>query len=345
MSLAQSIATGDLSRLPSRRDEDWRWTDLRGLIRVAPAASPAWEDEIGAGPFDGLGETAIIVNGRGPRSIEIAAGQSRTIALRLISAPNAGGHASRLRVDVGADASLTLLESHEGLGADYLAAADLDLRIGEGASVERVVLSQEAADGVAVTQAEVTLAPGAKLTQTTIASGARRERLETRVGHPGHGAAVRLDGLYLLTDRRHSDQTTVVTHEGVDGATEQLTKGVVDGQARGVFQGRIVVAPGADRTDARMRHQALVLSDRAEVDAKPELEIFADDVACAHGNTIGALDEEALFYARQRGIPQAEARAMLMRAFLLEVVDRIGHEGARAAVVAFVDAQLGSAPS
>ncbi len=115
----------------------------------------------------------------------------------------------------------------------------------------------------------------------------------------------------------------------MDGTTDQLTKGVVRDQARGVFQGRIVVAPGADKTDARMGHHALILSDRAEVDAKPELEIFADDVACAHGNTVGALDEEALFYAEQRGIPEPEARAMLTEAFVGEVIDRIEHEGAR----------------
>ena len=140
---------------------------------------------------------------------------------------------------------------------------------------------------------------------------------------------MRLDGLYLLNGRRHGDITTVVTHEGVDGTTDQLTKGVVDGQARGVFQGRIVVSPGADRTDARMGHHALILSERAEVDAKPELEIYADDVSCSHGNTVGALDEEALFYMAQRGLPDAEARSLLTEAFVGEVVDRIEHEAVR----------------
>ncbi len=123
------------------------------------------------------------------------------------------------------------------------------------------------------------------------------------------------------------------------GATDQLIKGAVRDQARGVFQGRIVVEPGADRTEARMGHHALVLSDRAEADAKPELEIRADDVVCAHGNTVGALDEEALFYAGQRGIPVDEARAMLTAAFLAEVVDRIGHTGAREAARAWLAAQ------
>ncbi|HQT54647.1 MAG TPA: SufD family Fe-S cluster assembly protein, partial [Phenylobacterium sp.] len=111
--------------------------------------------------------------------------------------------------------------------------------------------------------------------------------------------------------------------------TDQFTRGVVRDQARGIFQGRIVVEEGADRTEARMRHNALILSDKAEIDAKPELLIFADDVQCAHGNTIGALDEEALFYMRQRGLPEAEARALLIEAFVGAVADRIGFEPVR----------------
>lgn len=150
----------------------------------------------------------------------------------------------------------------------------------------------------------VTLAPGAQFAQTVLTSGARRQRIETRVRHPGAHAEVRLDSAYLLDGQRHADLTSVVTHGGLDGVTRQLTKGMVTDQARGVFQGRIVVEKGADQTDARMGHHALILSDKAEIDAKPELlMIFADDVSCAHGNTIGALDDEVLFYAKQRGIP------------------------------------------
>ncbi len=115
---------------------------------------------------------------------------------------------------------------------------------------------------------------------------------------------------------------------------------MVGDQARGVFQGRIVVTEGADRTDARMGHHALILSDRAEVDAKPELEIFADDVACAHGNTVGALDEDALFYAMQRGMPEAVAKTLLTEAFVGEVVDRIVHPEAREIARAWVAARL-----
>jgi Fe-S cluster assembly protein SufD len=108
-----------------------------------------------------------------------------------------------------------------------------------------------------------------------------------------------------------------------------------------VFQGRIVVERGADQTDARMRHDALLLSDRAEIDAKPELQINADDVSCAHGNTVGALDAAALFYIQSRGVPEAEAKALLTQAFVGEVLERIAHEGAREIVQAFVAERLG----
>lgn len=342
MSLGRAIAERNPAELPSRRDEDWRWTDLRGLIREIPPASPANDDRLPLGPFHALaGEEVVIINGRGPGLVEVAAGEDRTIAVRFHSTAGAGSHTAELAISVGDGASLTLLESHEGVSAGYITACAIEIGVGERAKVERIVIASDHADSVGASIARVALGAGAHFAQTTLTTGARRQRLETRVSHPGHGAAVRLDGLYLLSDRRHADLTTVVTHQGVDGVTDQLTKGVADDQGRGVFQGRIVVAPGADRTAAKMGHHALILSDRAEIDAKPELEIFADDVACAHGNTVGALDEEALFYARQRGIPEGEARALLMGAFLGEVLDRVEHEGARDVARTWLAQRLG----
>jgi len=336
MSLARAIETGDLAELPSRRDEDWRWTDLRGLIREMPAASAGVAGEIAPGPFDKLaGSVALVVNGR--RQPSDASARSVT-ALRIVNRGD-GAHAARHAVSVAGGETLVLLESYEGQG-DHVSEFDLSVAVADGGKLERIVLADEAEGAVLVSRAEVTLAPGAQFAQTIITSGARRQRIETWVAHAGGGASARLDGVYLLAGQRHADITTVVTHEGMDGATEQLTKGVVRDQGRGVFQGRIVVRPGADKTDARMGHHALVLSDRAEVDAKPELEIFADDVACAHGNTVGALDEDALFYAEQRGIPEDAARAMLTEAFVGEVVDRIRHEGARDVVRAWVAERL-----
>ena len=340
MTLATTLKTGDLTQLPSRRDEDWRWTDLRGLIRAVPPASPTHEGDVAAGPFAGLANDEILfVNGRQRHAA--AAGSGDVVALRFVSASEGTAHAAAYAIVVEPGATLILLESHEGRAGAYMSDITLDIAVGEGARVERVVMVDDHAEAINVVTAEVDLAPGATFHQTVLTAGARRQRIETRINHPGAHASVRLDGVYILEGQRHADQTTVVTHGGVDGVTNQLTKGVVADQARGVFQGRIVVQPGADQTDARMGHHALILSDKAEVDAKPELLIFADDVSCAHGNTIGALDDEAIFYARQRGIPEAEARAMLTQAFLGEVVERIEHDGAREIAAAWVAARLG----
>lgn len=338
MNLATAIATRDADALPSRRDEDWRWTDLRGLIRTVPELSAALSAaDAGEGPFAGLAARSVqIANGRGEAAIEIAV--DGVVALDVVSHGD-GAHAASVGIVVAPGVRATLLESYRGRGS-YLAHTALAIDLGEGARLERIVLADEDAEGVAVSQAAVELAPKAEFVQTTLTHGARRQRLETRVRHPGGYAKLRLDGAYLLFDKRHGDLTTSVTHAGLHGETDQLTKGVVRDQARGVFQGRIVVAEGADHTEARMGHHALVLSDHAEVDAKPELEIYADDVSCAHGNTVGALDEEALFYIRQRGVPEPEARAMLTEAFVGEVIDRIEHEGAREAARAWAVERL-----
>ncbi len=328
MSVQAAIAERNAAELPGKRDEDWRWTDLRGLIREVPAASaPLDPATLGEGPFAALaGGARIIANGRG--EVRITAGTDPEVtALRIVSR-GPGAHAGSAAISVPPGEHLTLLESYEGEGG-YLAQLSLEISVGEGGFLERIVLAADDAEGVNVSQAVVRLSPGAGFAQTVITSGARRQRIETRVTHPGGHADVRLDGVYLLTGKAHADLTTEVVHAGPDGTTNQLTKGMVGDQARAVFQGRIVVAEGADRTDARMGHHALITSDRAEVDAKPELEIYADDVSCAHGNTVGALDDEALFYARQRGIPEDVARAMLTEAFVGEVIDRIEHEGAR----------------
>lgn len=380
MSLSTAIENSDL---PSRRHEDWRWTDLRGLIRTVPPVSPVFFDVIkSSGPFEGQAAAELIIaNGRQnwwpgedaetveffehdapdnpydraslpmaaiaadnaiePRASIIQFNGDDAASVRFVSATDGTSHHARLGVVVKAGVSAVLLESHEGRGDRYLANTLIEVFLEEGAKLERIVLADDAAEAVAVTTAIVKIAAGATFNQTVLTGGARRQRIETHVAHPGAHAQVRLDGIYLLNAQRHADQTTVVTHGGVDGVTSQLTKGMVADQARGVFQGRIIVAEGADQTDARMGHHALILSDKAEIDAKPELLIFADDVSCAHGNTIGALDEEAVFYARQRGIPELEARAMLTEAFVGEVVERIEHDGARQIAAAWVAKQLG----
>ncbi len=329
MTLATAIKTGDVAELPSRRDEDWRWTDLRGLLRTLPEPSKPFDGEPPAGPFAQLADLPIhVVNASSPVVIRCASAKPYVVALHFV-ALGGGSHTATAQIEIADGAHLVLLESYEGDESRYLANLDMKIRLGAKARLERVILAADGSEGVSVSSAEVTLGPDSQFSQTVLSDGARRQRIETRVAHPGAGTSVRLDGVYLLQGQRHADQTTVVGHMGADGTTSQLTKGVVRDQSRGVFQGRIVVEEGADRTDARMGHHALILSDRAEIDAKPELLIHADEVACAHGNTIGALDEQALFYMRQRGLPEVEARALLIEAFVGEVIDRIDYEPAR----------------
>jgi Fe-S cluster assembly protein SufD len=335
----------DPSTFPSRRVEAWKYTDLRRVLRDAPAPSPT--TTVGPpGPFYELGGDALVFgNGRAVGVTDFLASGEQTLRLRFISNATETGHTASARVVARPGARLLLLETHEGTGSAYVAHNRLDIDVASGAEVTRIVLVDEPHDAISLTEIDVRVAPGGRYRQTTITGGARLQRQETRLIHGGEGAEVMLDGLYALSGERHTDLTSVVRHGGLNGVTSQLTKGVVRDTARGVFQGKIVVERGADGTDARMGHHALILGAHsggrgAEVDAKPELEIYADDVQCAHGNTVGNLDESALFYMQQRGIPADEARALLTQAFLFEVVDRIDHEGAREVVRSWLTARL-----
>lgn len=338
------IDLSDAATFPTRRAEDWKYTDLRRVLREPPPPSPAIDVAAG-GPFAALGGGELVfANGRTAGGAALTVTGEQTLRLRLVSDAAATGHTASVEVTVAPGARLTLLESHEGAGSAYVANGLIDLDIGAGASVTRIVLMDEPADAISICLTEVSLAEGASFSQTVLTGGARLQRHETRVLHPGAGASVRMDGAYLLTGKRHADITTAVDHTGPDGTTSQLTKGVVRDEGRGVFQGRIIVREGADGTDARMGHHALITSPRGEVDAKPELLIFADDVQCAHGNTVGALDESALFYMQSRGLPEEQARAMLTGAFLMEVVDRIDHEGARETARTWLSQRLNPLP-
>jgi Fe-S cluster assembly protein SufD len=331
----------DVSTFPTRRDEAWRWSDVRRALPAPLAAAPAFTPPVPPGPLAVLADAeTVFANGE-------LAGSGSTAKLRLddgvhhlrfVSAADDASWRASADILIPDGVHATLIETHEGQGR-YAASAVLSLTLGKGATLERIVVMDEPAEAVSLTAASVALGEHARFAQTVVATGARLQRLETHLVHPGQGAAVRMDGLYLLGGERHTDLTSVVCHQG-GGETSQVCKGVAADRARAVFQGRIEVRPGADGTDARMRHDALLLSDTAEVDAKPELEIYADDVACAHGATVGALDDDSLFYIRSRGIPEREARALLMQAFVGQVVERIEHEGAREAVAVLVAARL-----
>lgn len=340
MSAAARIDLTNADSFPSRRVEAWKYSDLKRWLRAAPPPSPAAE-AAGPGPFCALGgEAMVFANGRPEGVTDFIASGEQVLRLRFVSDASGTGHTAAARIVARPQARLLVLETHEGRGSAYAAHNLVEIDVAADAEVTRIVLVEEPEDAISVTNAEVRLAPGGRYRQTLVATGARLQRLETHVRHGAEGGDARLDGLYLLDGARHADLTSVVTHAGPDGTTGQLIKGVARDTARGVFQGRIEVERGADGTDARMGHHALIASERAEIDAKPELIIYADDVQCAHGNTVGTLDEQALFYIQQRGVPAEEARALLTQAFLIEVVDRIEHEGAREVVREWLTARL-----
>jgi Fe-S cluster assembly protein SufD len=237
--------------------------------------------------------------------------------------------------DVAVTDAAVRLERFEG---DGLEARAVRFAVAPGASLTRIVLQTGA--GVPLSYAEVRLAAGASFRQFVLAEGGRLARIETHVEVEGEGAEVELNGVYLAGAGRHADLTSRITHQVPNGKTSQLIKGAARAKGRGVFQGKILVARGAQHTDARQGHHALLLEEGAEIYAKPELEIYADDVACAHGNTAGALSTEQLFYLRARGIPQPQARALLVEAFLGEAVSDWLPESVREETLARIRAWL-----
>jgi Fe-S cluster assembly protein SufD len=170
--------------------------------------------------------------------------------------------------------------------------------------------------------------------------GSAVARHQVYVAFAGEHSTLRVNGATMLKASQHADTTLVVDHAVPHGESRELFKTVLDGDATGVFQGKIIVQPIAQKTDGRMMSAALLLSDGGTMNNKPELEIFADDVQCAHGATAGQLDEDLLFYLRSRGLPQPEAESLLVQAFLGEALEAVEHEGAREALVGMVEAWL-----
>jgi Fe-S cluster assembly protein SufD len=172
----------------------------------------------------------------------------------------------------------------------------------------------------------------------TVAAGPRLTRNEIHAALVGPRAACHMNGAQMAADGQHVDTTTSLDHAAPDCASRQTYKTVLAGRSRGVFQGRIHVHRVAQKTDGYQMNQALLLSEEAEIDSKPQLEIYADDVKCSHGATVGALDADSLFYLRSRGIPEAQARAMLVEAFLHEAVETVTDETLKGALTRALDA-------
>ena len=247
----------------------------------------------------------------------------------------------RSLVVVERGARVMLVESHEGpAGSDYQVNAALELFVGDEAHVDHVKIIGEGSDALHVSTLAAAVGARARFNTFTFTTGGAVVRNQLFLKFDGEETVANIRGATLLRGRQHADTTLVVNHIARGCQSREVFKSVLDDEAHGVFQGRIIVRPGAQQTDAKMMTRALLLSERAEADNKPELEIFADDVQCGHGATAGALDEELKFYLMARGIPAAEAEALLIQAFLGEAVEGIEHAGLREALMDHVVAWL-----
>ncbi len=233
---------------------------------------------------------------------------------------------SMMRFSEGARA--TLIETYEGESAGFYAHLFHKV-LRDGARVKRYVLDETGASAITHAICATKIDGGARLEQTSLSTGGRLARHETHAHFWAPQASASIDSVSLLSADRHADFTSNVRHLAENCTVRQLHKGAAKDRGRNVFQGKFFVDREAQKTDAKMTANALLLSDAAEANHKPELEIYADDVECAHGSTVGALDENALFYLRQRGLDEAAARALLVEAFVGEVVERIDDDQVR----------------
>lgn len=244
---------------------------------------------------------------------------------------------SRMIVDVAEGASLTLIESHEGLdGVGYQVNEVTEFRLDKGAQVEHIRLNRSGDAALVLSNVAAILGENAGFSTLNLALGAQIARHQVFVTYAGEHAKASIRGASMLKGKQHHDTTLVVDHAVPNGVSRELFKSIIDGSAQGVFQGKIIVRPHAQKTDGQMASNALLLSDDAGMSNKPELEIFADDVVCAHGATSGALDENQLFYLQARGIPREQAEAILVEAFVAEALDEISIESVREAFAGLV---------
>jgi Fe-S cluster assembly protein SufD len=380
----------EASGLPSRRVEEWKYTDLRALMRdarplaTAPAVRALQPQAVGdALPGIAAAHHIAIINGVYAKSdvgaldpnvtvtelfawlaanesfrLDQAVSEPLDLGLALNSAFMTGGAVVQVKkgaqvagpihlayrfvgdapaamfprtlVFVEPGAQVTLIETYDGpAGFDYQVNGALALVVGEGATVERIKIGDEGAAALHIATTMVSIGAKADYREFTFTTGGAVTRNQLFLRSAGDSAKIRIAGANLLKGRQHVDSTLVIDHAARGCESREVFKSVLDGESRGVFQGKIVVQPAAQKTDGRMMTQALLLSDTAEADNKPELEIFADDVQCGHGATSGRLDENLLFYLKARGIPAKEAEALLIQAFVGEAIDGIAHEGAR----------------
>jgi len=350
--------------IPHRRIEDWKYSDLRAVLDPETLArnariqwrikSPPNVERTSIG-IDSLPNWAADMLQRhrsaSPMDAAALAFDFHGVALRI---PPGAQLAEPIHLEFHADgqgqvvmllgkgASATLHESHSGDGYAFRNISVL-IMLEDGARLTQICEAPPASDAVSVETISVVQKANSHYRAHFMQGGGKLSRTEIAILLAGEGAEADLSGVSVLGGKTHADITTRIDHAVPDTTSRQLFKKVAGGHSRAVYQGKITVREGAIGSDSRQTAKALLLSNHAEADLKPELEIFADDVKCAHGAAVGDLDQDSLFYLRARGIPENEARGMLVHAFLQEVVDGIEDDSLRASAVAFVDAGLARA--
>ena len=269
--------------------------------------------------------------------LDVAAGAAPEAPIEVQNIQAGGQTHVRLPVRVGAGAKVTLVERQTGSGAALVSSIS-HLDLGEGAEVRWLIVQDQPEGATHLAQFNARLGKDSKLTLFFLNVGGKLVRQEIRVVAAGEGSSFTLRGVNLLAGDSHTDVTMVLDHAVPATVSTEVVRNVVTGRARGVFQGRINVFQHAQKTDAKMACNTLLLSDDAEFSAKPELEIFADDVACGHGATVTEIDRGHLFYLMARGIDEKTARGLLVKAFVAEVIEELDDEALVVPLEAMLDA-------
>jgi Fe-S cluster assembly protein SufD len=359
----QFLAAG----FPTPRIETWHYTDLAPLAeRQFDLPSPV-AAELPATAFDGI-DQLVYINGQFDRAhstapelhsdspaavladdgvtalngafasggleLRLPRGKHLPRPIQVVVAGVAGEAASmvhqRHRIELGENAEGTVLFRFLGQGAARLGTQVIEVTLAAGARLSLYRIQDEQAEATLLTRIDARLARDSHLSAVVVDCGSGLVRHDFNVDLAEPGAEVALAGLYQPAPGGHIDNHTRIVHSAPHCRSREQFKGIIDARAKAFFVGKVVVRPGAQKTDSEQRVANLLLSRKAEVNAKPELEIYADDVKCAHGATVGQLDEVALQYLRSRGIAATDARAMLLRAFGAEVLEKIALPGLRA---------------
>jgi len=309
---------------------------LAALLAGASGAAAFVERHLGRGavPADNVFaalNTAFVADGA---VIHLTRGAVLAEPLHVIFASAPGGTPAvshpRLLLVADEQARATVVEHYVALeDAPYWTNAVTEVVVGDGADVEVVRIQEERLGAYHVASTHTRQGRDSALRLHPLVLGAGWARHDITNVLDGPGAELLLNGLYLLGGRQHADHHTVIDHAQPDGRSHEFMNGVLDGSARGVFNGRIIVRPGAQRTDSKQTNHNLVLSEEARADSQPQLEIYADDVKCTHGATLGPLDPKELFYLQSRGLAPEEARALLTYGFGAEILERLRHPGLR----------------